>query len=69
MSKLSSNLWRSDFEGYFRHPNQTGEDEFVREKLVENDFPAGFLDHQGFEYFFIAMVLSWIKFVFFLYGE
>lgn len=69
MNKLKSYLWQNDFETYFRHPNQTGEDEFLREKRVESDFPVGYLDKLGLEYFFITMLLSWVKFVFFVAGE
>lgn len=70
MAKLSSYLWRSDFEEYFRHPNQTGEEEFVREKLLESDFPAGFLDVPNVECALcIIMFLGLFKLAFFVAGN
>lgn len=64
MSKLRDYLRQSDFEEYLRRPNRTSEQEFVREKLVENDFAVRF-DHIGW----IMAAISLIKFGLFVIGE
>lgn len=73
MTKLRHYLWRSDFDAYFKHPNQTGEEEFVREKLVENDFPVGYIEwiylsHLIFGILLLIIALGFLKFAFLYYG-
>lgn len=65
MKKLKDYLRQSDFEEYFR-PNRTGEDEFVREKLVENDFEIGILPaYLGW----ILIAILFIKGFLFVFGK
>ena len=67
MRKLKDYLWRSDFEEYFRHPNQTGSDEFVRRKLIESDFKMGYFS--GYSFAVLLLVIIVIKWILLSIGE
>ena len=68
MGKLKAYLKRQNFEEYFRHPNQTGEEELVREKLLESDFPVGVLSGLTLEGFLTLIIIVLIKYLLFMIG-
>lgn len=67
MDKLKDYFRHSDFEEYFRHPNRTGESEYIREKLIESDFMVSWF--HGYYLVEILAVIVLIKWGLFIVGE
>lgn len=67
MRKLKDYFGRSDFEEYFKHPNQTGVEDYVRERLIGKDFEGSYFSVRSLLGFII--VVAPIKWIVLLIGE
>ena len=66
LDKLRYYIQQKDFRDYFRHPNQTGVDDFVRVKQIEYDLEPGALS----DYLvWIVFAVFFLKYLLFNLGE